>query len=179
MSSLVAARRRKLQQNGTTAGKLNLVSLMDIFTILVFFLMINSSDVEILQTSSDVELPDSTSEQRPDEQTVVTVSDESIVVMGRQVAQVADLVGTGDIAIEGLAQELRYQAERKGEAPEDGYEITIMGDRQIPYWLLKKIMLTCTTEDYARISLAVNRLQGASDVESPAADSQAAVGASS
>lgn len=159
MSTLVAARRRKLQESGTMVGKLNLVSLMDIFTILVFFLMINSSDVEVLQTSADVKLPDSTSEKRPDEQTVITVNDDSIVVMGRKVADVAALAGTGDIAIEGLAAELRYQAERKGEVPEDGYEITIMGDRQIPYWLLKKIMLTCTTEDYARISLAVNRMQ--------------------
>jgi len=159
VSALVAARRRKLQESGTMVGKLNLVSLMDIFTILVFFLMVNSSDVEILQTSADVKLPDSTSQQRPDEQTVITVSDNSIVVMGRKVADVDALIGTGDIAIEGLAEELRYQAERKGDAPDDGYEITIMGDRQIPYWLLKKIMLTCTIEDYARISLAVNQTQ--------------------
>lgn len=159
MSALVAARRRKLQESGTMVGKLNLVSLMDIFTILVFFLMINSSDVEVLQTSADVKLPDSTSEKRPNEQTVITVDDNSIVVMGRKVAEVGSLVGSGDVAIEGLAEELRYQAQRKGQAPDDGYEITIMGDREIPYWLLKKIMLTCTTEDYARISLAVNRLQ--------------------
>jgi len=159
MSALVAARRRKLQESGTMVGKLNLVSLMDIFTILVFFLMVNSSDVEILKTSADVDLPDSTSQRRPNEQTVVVVNDDSIVVMGRKVADVDALAGTGDIAIEGLAEELRYQAERKGAAPEDGYEITIMGDKQIPYWLLKKIMLTCTTEDYARISLAVNQSQ--------------------
>lgn len=160
MSALVAARRRKVQKNGTMVGKLNLVSLMDIFTILVFFLMVNSSDVEVLQTSADVKLPDSTSEKRPDEQTVVTVTDSTIVVMGREVATVSSLMGTGDVAIEGLAEELRYQAERKGAVPDEGYEITIMGDREIPYWLLKKIMLTCTTEDYARISLAVNRLEG-------------------
>ena len=159
MSALAAARRRKTKDSGGIGGKLNLVSLMDIFTILVFFLMVNSSDVEVLQTSADVELPDSSSEQRPGENTVITVSDSSIVVMGREVAEVSTLVGTGDVVIEGLAQELRYQAERKGAAPDDGYEITIMGDKQIPYWLLKKIMLTCTTEDYARISLAVNGLQ--------------------
>ncbi len=161
MSALVAARRRKLQKTGSSAGKLNLVSLMDIFTILVFFLMINSSDVEVLQTSADLKLPDSTSKQRPDQQTTITVTDEAIVVMGRKVADVAALVGSGDVAIEGLSEELRYQAQRKGAAPEDGRKITIMGDKEIPYWLLKKIMLTCTTEDYARISLAVN--QAASD----------------
>jgi len=160
MSALVAARRRKLQKAGASTGKLNLVSLMDIFTILVFFLMVNSSDVKVLQTSADVKLPDSTSQQLPDEQTVITVTDDSIVVMGRKVADVAALVGSGDVAIAGLSEELRYQAGRKGEAPEDGRKITIMGDKEIPYWLLKKIMLTCTTEDYARISLAVNQMTG-------------------
>jgi len=173
MSALVAARRRKLQENGTMVGKLNLVSLMDIFTILVFFLMVNSSDVEVLQTSSDVKLPDSTSEKRPNEQTVITVTDASVIVMGRKVADVVALLGTGDVAIDGLAEELRYQAERKGEVPEEGYEITIMGDREIPYWLLKKIMLTCTTEDFARISLAVNRLETSTAATSEAAPGEA------
>ena len=173
MSALVAARRRKLQENGTMVGKLNLVSLMDIFTILVFFLMINSSDVEVLQTSSDVTLPDSTSEKRPDEQTVITVTDSSVIVMGRKVADVAALLGTGDVAIDGLAEELRYQAERKGSVPEEGFKITIMGDREIPYWLLKKIMLTCTTEDFARISLAVNKLETSTAATSAAAPGEA------
>ena len=158
MSALVAARRRALQQQGAKSAKLNLVSLMDIFTILVFFLMVNSSDVEVLKTSADVDLPDSTSQQIPDERTTVTVTDEAIVVMGRQVATVAGLVGSDVATIAGLAKELEHQAARKGAVPEDGYEVTIMGDREIPYWLLKKIMLTCQTDDYAQISLAVNQL---------------------
>lgn len=159
MSAIVAARRRSLQKQGTTSAKLNLVSLMDIFTILVFFLMVNSSDVEVLQTSADVKLPDSASEQIPNEQTTITVTDEVIIVMGRQVAVVADLVGSPSGTIAGLGEELKHQASRKGSVPDNGYEITIMGDREIPYWLLKKIMLTCQTEDYAQISLAVNQLQ--------------------
>jgi biopolymer transport protein ExbD len=158
MSALVAARRRTLQQRGNSVGKLNLVSLMDIFTILVFFLMVNSSEVEVLQTNADVKLPDSTSQQRPKDQTMITVTDKAIVVMGRKVADVAELLGTADAVVAGLAQELQYQASRKGAVPEDGYEITIMGDQKIPYWLLKKIMLTCQSEDFAQISLAVNQL---------------------
>ena len=158
MSALVAARRRALQQQGAKSAKLNLVSLMDIFTILVFFLMVNSSDVEVLKTSANVDLPESTSQQVPDQRTTVTVTDAAIVVMGRQVATVAELAGSDVATIEGLAKELEHQAARKGAVPEDGFEVTILGDREIPYWLLKKIMLTCQTEDYAQISLAVNQL---------------------
>jgi hypothetical protein len=36
-----------------------------------------------------------------------------------------------------------------------------MGDRQIPYKLLKRIMATCTAADYGQLSLAV--LQKSSD----------------
>jgi hypothetical protein len=60
--------------------------------------------------------------------------------------------------IPGLREELEYQATRKGEIPEDGLEITIMGDHELPYWLLKKVMLTCQQTEFAKISLAVNSL---------------------
>ncbi|MEM7220236.1 MAG: biopolymer transporter ExbD [Pseudomonadota bacterium] len=162
MTALVKARRRELQKRSQSVGRLNLVSLMDIFTILVFFLMVNSSDVEVLQTNADVKLPDSNSEQRPEEQTMITVSDEDVLVMGRSVASVAELTGSEE-AIAGLADELRYQGERKArgaQPPDDGFEVTIMGDREIPYWLLKRIMLTCQQENFLQMSLAVNQLQG-------------------
>ena len=39
---------------------INLVSMMDIFTILVFFLLVNSSDVEVLPNAKEIVLPTST-----------------------------------------------------------------------------------------------------------------------
>ncbi len=164
-------RRRERQKKGKVAA-LNLVSLMDIFTILVFFLMVNSSEVEVLQTSSKIKLPDSTSEKQPDNRLVIMVSDEDLVVQGRPVAQVADLVGTEDALIEGLQNELQYQATRKGEVPEGGFEITVMGDKELPYWLLKRILMTCQTTDFAKVSLAVNKVAGVESIEDlPAAAS--------
>ncbi len=62
---------------------------------------------------------------------------------------------TGLIA--GLEQELRDEAKRRGKEPKDGYDVTVMGDREIPYWLLKRIMMTCQATDFANVSLAVNR----------------------
>jgi hypothetical protein len=85
------------------------------------------------------------------------------VLQGRPVARVADLEDPTITVIEGLQEELAYQATRKGEVPEGGYEVTIMGDRALPYWLLKKVMLTCQRTDFARISLAVNQLPGSTD----------------
>ena len=163
MSRLSHQQRRGLQKKHSKTATLNLVSLMDIFTILVFFLMVNSSEVEVLQTSSKIKLPDSSSEQRPKNQLVISISDEDLVLQGRPVAKVAEISDPSISVIEGLKSELEYQAARKGESPEGGYAITIMGDKALPYWLLKKVMITCQTTDFARMSLAVNKLQGADD----------------
>ena len=160
MSKIRHQQRRVAQKKHGKAGSLNLVSLMDIFTILVFFLMVNSSEVEVLQTSSKIKLPDSTSEQRPENQLVISISHDDLVLQGRPVAQVAELMDPSVTVIEGLKTELEYQASRKGEVPEGGFEVTVMGDREVPYWLLKRILLTCQNTDFAKVSLAVNKISG-------------------
>ena len=160
MSKIRHQQRRGFQKKHSKSASLNLVSLMDIFTILVFFLMVNSSEVEVLQTNSKIKLPDSTSEQRPENRLVISIDEDDLVLQGRPVATVADIVSPEVKIIEGLEEELRYQAARKGEIPELGFEITIMGDRELPYWLLKKIMYTCQHSDFAQISLAVNKVEG-------------------
>ena len=160
MSRVRHQQRRTHQTRAKKSANLNLVALMDIFTILVFFLMVNSSEVEVLQTSSKIKLPDSTSEQRPQNRIVISVSADDLIVQGRRVATVAELSDPKQNLIPGLQKELMYQAQRKGAIPEGGFEVTIMGDKELPYWLLKKIMLTCQNTDFAQISLAVNKIEG-------------------
>ncbi len=41
--------------------------------------------------------------------------------------------------------------------PEEEREITILGDKEIPYKLLKRIMLTCSETHFSHISLAVSK----------------------
>jgi biopolymer transport protein ExbD len=153
-------RRRARQEKKGKVAALNLVSLMDIFTILVFFLMVNSSEVEVLQTSSKIKLPDSTSQKQPKNQLMISVDEESLVVQGRSVAKVAELFGQESLVIDGLKSELEYQATRRGEVPEGGFEVTVIGDKELPYWLLKRILMTCQTADFAQVSLAVNKVSG-------------------
>lgn len=134
----------------------NMISLMDIFTILVFFLLVNSSDVEVLPSSKALQLPESTAEQKARETIVVMVNDKDIVVQGRKVATVADAMGSKYLLIAGLKQELdHHYARSKDSAKGKAKEITIMGDQKIPFLLLKKIMLTCSKSRYSKISLAV------------------------
>ena len=51
-----------------------------------------------------------------------------------------------------LLQQLAGRAEMADVASR---EVTIMGDRELPYSLLKRVMATCTSADYGQISLAV------------------------
>jgi biopolymer transport protein ExbD len=147
------------------APGLNLVSLMDIFTILVFFLLVNSSDVETLPNAKDMQLPESIAEQKSRETVVVMVTDTSILVQGEVVASVDEVMNMQGNVINGLKQALVAQNDRvlRKAANQDiaQREVTIMGDKDISYRLLKKVMATCTDADYGQISLAV--LQKSSD----------------
>jgi len=145
-------------RNKATVG-LNLVSLMDIFTILVFFLLVNSSDVETLPNSKDLQLPESIAEEKAKETVVILIGEEDILVQGTPVAKIADVMKLKGNDIPALRQALKSQNDRvlRREAQDDiaGREVTIMGDKEIPYRLLKKVMATCTQSDYGQISLAV------------------------
>jgi biopolymer transport protein ExbD len=161
-----ASRRAKRMERHHTRTKrsagLNMVSLMDIFTILVFFLLVSSSSVQDLPNAKQIKLPESVSDQLPKENVVIMVGDEDIVVQGHKVAAVADVMRSDAIEIVPLKQELARLAGRQFSATTaDGKpilrEVTIMGDKKIPFNLLKKIMLTCTKANYSNISLAVMR----------------------
>jgi biopolymer transport protein ExbD len=155
-----AARMDRRHKRGKKASvALNLVSLMDIFTILVFFLLVNSSNVEVLPNTKDIQLPESIAEERAKETVVIIIGEEDIIVQGTPVAKVAEVLARTGNDIPQLRQALLSQNDRvlRKEAQDDiaGREVTIMADKDIPYRLLKKVMATCTQSDYGQISLAV------------------------
>lgn len=143
---------------------MNLVSLIDIFTILIFFLLSNSAEVQSLSPSKGVKLPDSIAEQSPKETVVVTVNNEDIVVQGRKVASVAEVMASADDIIAPLKAELELQSKhelvRQDGAKPESQPITIMGDRNIPYQLLRKVMVTCARANFSDVSFAVQRKDG-------------------
>lgn len=136
------------------AGGLNLVSLMDIFTILVFFLMVNSSDVKVMQNSADLPLPKSTARQQAEESLTVQLTADAILVQGKEVARLKG-IETGDTRVAGLSEELAWRRGRWSEIPEDGLAVTIMAGRNTDYRLLRKVMQTCIDEQYRQVRLAV------------------------
>ncbi len=159
MKQSLRARRMARHHRRQQSPKLNLVSLMDIFTILVFFLLVNSSDVEVLSSNKAVELPTSVADAQPQTTLVIMVNSEQILVGNRAVARVADI--GEELIIPALQTELEYRARRAPpltpEQEQKGRPITIMGDKGIPYTLLKQVMSTAADTGYRDVSLAVNQ----------------------
>lgn len=166
MKQSIHAKRMARHHKRNSVPKLNLVSLMDIFTILVFFLLVNSSDVEVLQNNKDIDLPQSIAEQKPDNNLIIMISQDNIIVGGRSIVSVANAVAEEGGKISPLATELEYRAKKKpyrnDEEAQKGRSVTIMGDKEIPYTLIKKVMSTCANTDYRNISLAVSQVPDAS-----------------
>ncbi len=137
---------------------MNLVSLIDVFTILIFFLLSNSG-VETLPAAS-VHLPESTAKKDPKETLVVVVNANEITVEGRKVADVAPLVNAKDDLIPGLKAELDLVSARPvalAENASNARAVTIMGDKDIPYQLLRKVMYTAAVANFTNVSFAVNQ----------------------
>lgn len=153
------ARYKKFRQKST----LNLVSLMDIFTILVFFLLVSSGNAQKLPNSKDIKLPTSIAEKSPKETLVIAVTKQDILVDGRQVAKINNVLANKNenILIPGLEKELQFQfsktkgiSKNNSDIPVKGKAVTIMGDETIPYKLLRRILATCRQANYTRIAFA-------------------------
>ncbi len=153
---------RRIRRMGRSRKKLtglNLTPLMDVFTILVFFLLFHSSGGDIMEAPKQIKLPDSVVETKPRETVVIMVSPEVVLVQGepvigtpelledriRTVAEIRERLKQLELSIIGISTKTVVASK----------EITILADKTIPFKVLKKIMSTCTGSGYGRISLAV------------------------
>ncbi len=161
-----AKRMQRAHKRRKGGGTLNLTALMDIFTILVFFLMVNQNDVKV-EDNDKIELPASISENKPAENLVVMVNKDSILVQGILVESVLDSSASEEDILPELLKELEYMAARtplpdvldeNGQPVNEGRPITIVGDKGTPYNLLKRVMNTCSKATFSNISLAVSQI---------------------
>lgn len=144
------------------SGKLSLVALMDIFTILVFFLLLNSGEAQKIENAKFVKLPNSTKGEIPHEELMIMVNNEELWVGKKKIADMKDLVKTPEDVIEPLSSELIDFTDKLGELTpfqeKNGLAVIIMGDKELPYMILKSVMTTCRNHNFLNISLAVNRI---------------------
>jgi len=152
---------KRMGRNRLKITKMNLTSLMDVFTILVFFLLVNSGSVEILDSPKEVTLPESRVETKPRETVVIFVSPEEVLVQGKLVAYVDDILTDQSGALDPIAARLAELKENvigtNTLTVSTSQEVTILADRSVPFIVIKTIMSTCTGEGFEDVSLAVTQ----------------------
>jgi biopolymer transport protein ExbD len=152
-------RMRRMTRHNRNVVKSNLTPLMDVFTVLVFFLMINSASTEILQQPKQITLPESMVESKPRETVVIFVGTEEVLVQGVPVARIADIEAAEDTEIAPISARLaELSASVIGlstQAVAESQEVTVLADKSVPFSVVKKIMASCTASGYTRVSLAV------------------------
>jgi biopolymer transport protein ExbD len=157
-----------MSRNRVKITKMNLTSLMDVFTILVFFLLVNSGSVEVVEAPKDVKLPESAVESKPRETVVISISAEEVLVQGKLVAFVDDILSDKESATDPINARLAELKESvigiNTKTVAGSQEVTILADRSVPFTVIKTIMSTCTAEGYENVSLAV--IQKATQVAS-------------
>ena len=137
---------------------MSLTSLMDVFTILVFFLLVNSGS-ETLEPPKKITLPDSVVETKPRETAVIIVSPESVMVQGEEVVSVATIEASKQDAILEISRKLQAVKNNvigvSTKTVAESAEVTILSHKTVPFKVLRKIMSSCTYAGYEKISLAV------------------------
>jgi biopolymer transport protein TolR len=156
------SRRMKRMERNNKKGEIrglgiNLIPMMDVLCVLVFFLLFHSFNSTL--PDAQIALPASVVETRPRETVSIVVSPEVVMVQGEPVINTSKLLEDSSGIVyevrERLEQIERNIIETGAKTFAQGREITLLADKTIPFKVLKKIMSTCTASGYGKISLAV------------------------
>ena len=155
--------KRMERNNKKHSVSLNLIPMLDVLSVLVFFLLFHSFNGDMPEQR--LALPQSVVETKPIETVVINVGKDEVLVQGEPVVLIADLLATdgGDIVpiMERLAELQNRVIGVRTQAIAESMAITILADKSIPFSVVKQIMSTCTAQGYSRISLAVIQKESA------------------
>jgi biopolymer transport protein ExbD len=145
----------------STFADLLITPLVDMFVIIVLFLIANfSATGEVLFMTKDIQLPSSTNGEPIDMKPVVQVSKTAILVQGETVAQVADLGKDEYWNIPSLEEKLRDEKKRldvmhEGDK-EGGFkgEVNIQADKDVEFSIIKRVMYSANQAGYFSLNFA-------------------------
>jgi biopolymer transport protein ExbD len=158
---MTPSRIKKHRQRAHHGSHMALVPFIDMLTMLVVFLLLHSSDAEILPNTKNIQIPQSVADLKPHETVTIMVTKDELLVNGRSVGKVAEIAAYGpdQLIIPQLRDALKEQNDTilRETARENlaEREVTIMGDKGTPFAVLKRVMATATASDYGKVSLAV------------------------
>lgn len=156
-------RKKRMSRSKRTGGStgMMLTSLMDIFTVLVLYLIVNQGTGVTLDAPKTVKIPESVVETAPRRSVVMAVSSTEVLVQGVEIITVAEVLDSKQDYVEPIRQEMlrikNLAAEQGDKGISESSEITILADRGVPFKILKKLMSTSSSAGFDKISLAVNQ----------------------
>jgi len=154
-------RLKRMDRGEVKAQTVVLTSLMDIFIVIVIYLLMNQSmGGDVITPPKAIKLPSSVVETSPRQTVVMIVSDEEVVIQGDRIASINEVLANDDDFIEEVG--IRMQQIRESyiglsdESMANSTEVTILADQSVPFKVLRKLMSTSSSAGYSKISLAVN-----------------------
>ena len=150
-------KRREAKRPPREEVELNLIPLIDIMSVMVAFLLVYTTDVEVVQNSRDIRVPLSHAEEKPKPSVVVMITTDELLVQGERIASIDEIRSASSPRIDALSAVLtRAMVGTDSVAEElESREVTVIADKSLPYEVVKRVMATCTREGYGHISLAV------------------------
>jgi biopolymer transport protein ExbD len=146
----------------TVFADLNVTPMVDMFVILVLFLIANfSASGEILSMSKDVQLPEAANTEELVMAPVVVVSREQVIVSGGVIGRVDDLTREDYLNIPPLEEKLREMKKQfedlHNAANDTGAfkgDVNIQADKMVQFRIVKRVMFSCASAGYGNISFA-------------------------
>ena len=154
-------RMRRMARSKKKPPSLSLTSLMDVFTILVLYLLVNQGTGADIDPPKSIKLPDSIAETSPRQTIILAVNDATVSLQGQVIANISEVLETKSDYVESIRQDMaklkEFSTTQGGQVAANNTEVTILADRAVPFKVLKKLMSTSSSAGFDKISLAVNQ----------------------
>lgn len=154
-------RLKRMARNKVKVPNISLTSLMDVFIVMVIYLLMNQALGVDTPPPKAIKLPDSVADTVPRQTVMMMVSNVGVVIHGEPVVTIAEILSSEEDSIPAVMARMQQIKEStlgiNEEAVANSTEVTIMADRNIPFKVLRKLMSSSANAGYSKISLAVNK----------------------
>ena len=165
----------------STFADLLITPLVDMFVIIVLFLIANfSATGEVLMMTKDIQLPEAVNVKEMEMHPVVMVSNDQVSISGNVVGRVQDLVKEEYLNIPALEEKLRDMKKQfedlhsmaEGNTNAFKGDVNIQAHKDVEFSIIKRVMFSCASAGYNNINFATLQKGDASAGEATAAKTE-------
>ena len=141
--------------------EINVVSLIDIFAILVFYLLVNALVVVVIPEYEELKVPFSQAEERVEDKVVVAVNRSHIFVNEIPVmpipepTEAVEATGFRELTTALGAEDIATGSGALAATTASPRALNVVADQGTPYHLLKRVLASCSEAGYTKVSLAL------------------------